>query len=98
MKTSVKPGKVNSLVVCSRSGDDGCKANCNHRTPHVEHEPYQTDCDDYNPCSMAGWCDDVCGKVRCLPHNVRCEPPREGYGHEENAMAGGGSTPWLAIK
>lgn len=69
MKTSVKHGKVNSLVVCSRSGDDGCKANCSHRTPHVEHEPYQTDCDDYNPCSMAGLCYYVCGTVRCLPHN-----------------------------
>ena len=69
MITSVKPGKVNSRVVCSRSGDDGCNADCNHRTPHVEHGPYQTDCDDYNPCSMAGWCDDVGGTVRCLPHN-----------------------------
>ena len=66
--------KVNPLVVCSRSGDDGCKAKCKHRNPHVEHEPYQTDCDDHNSCSMEGWCDDVGGMVRCLPHNDKSAP------------------------
>jgi len=56
------------LVVCSKSGEPGCNKECLHRTPHIEHVAHQTDHDDATPCSMDGWCDDVGGRVRCVPH------------------------------
>ena len=62
--------KLDSLVVCSGSGSDGCGNFCPHSIPHEAHKPKQTAHDGDKTCVQPEWCWDADKMVQCIKHNA----------------------------